>query len=443
MYNRKINEEEAKAAEEKKKAADEAHKKYLENLKAQKKAETDALRAVEDLRNQLRADGQEKDIIIAQTASKRVIEDLKERLKTEANLTKKAKAEIAEQIKLQEQLLQQKIADINTKYKEEADKKKADADIKDLDYQIKLNKVISQQRLVGQKLTDEELHRNKIAEIESANLDELDRLKIQKDNKLITEKEYADLVILLNAQKNLAVSTENAAFDESEKEKRKQALYTDYANELDLLYEFSNRALEIKKAQLDEQMNAEIEAAKKTGADTYLIEQKYAKLKRDLDLAALKNKLDGAKQLADALVTIAGENTEVGKAAASAGIAISAIQGGIDAVSQGIKQFGPVAGGIIGGISAAALGVSAAKAISDVWAVSPEGTKTVNISATRDFKSASVYTNLPTLGSFYSGNAQQNETAQVISSNQPDMYVRVTEINDVQNSVKIKENTKI
>lgn len=68
-------------------------------------------------------------------------------------------------------------------------KQLADQSIKALDYELQLNKVQNETLLVGKKLTNEEIHKNKISEIEKTNKEELAKLKIQLDGKVINESE--------------------------------------------------------------------------------------------------------------------------------------------------------------------------------------------------------------------------------------------------------------
>lgn len=133
---------------------------------------------------------------------------------------------------------------------------------------------------------------------------------------------------------------------------------------------------EKKKKLLESQRQMEIEKAKQTGSDVNFINKKYALLNNKVDEESLNAKLSMTSQTVNALKDAFGENTEAGKLAAVAGITIDAIEGGIAAVTGGIKAFGPVAGPIIGGIEAAALAVSAEKAITKVYAVENKNTDT-------------------------------------------------------------------
>jgi len=115
--------------------------------------------------------------------------------------------------------------------------------------------------------------------------------------------------------------------------------------------------------QLEADYLAEVAAAEKTGADKFLVEQKYAEAKKTLAEQETNAKLDLASGLAGNLATIFGKETKVGKAAASAQIAIDTYKGAMAAYSS-LAAFPPLAIA-----AAAAVGVTGAKAIKDVWAV--------------------------------------------------------------------------
>lgn len=328
----------------------------------------------------------------------------------------------------------------------ELQKQLANQTIKELDYELQLKKVQNDTLKIGEKLTNEEIHNNKISEIEKANKDELNKLKIQKKAGIITEDEYLNQVQLKNAEKNFKIAQDNADFEASEKERKLQAQSDNYANELSLLNENSQKAIEIKKAQLDAQMALEIETANKSGASTTLIEQKYAKLKKDIDKKVNDDKLNQAKAITDGVVNLFGKTTKAGKAAASASVAIDTYKGAQSAIA-GMAGAGPV-GWTLGAVEAGVIIAGGIKSIADIWAVNENSTSSVNSNSastatTSNANSGSIYTNLPSISSMYNSTANQNETAQIISQSQPAPVVSVSEITNMQNVVKVKENSKL
>lgn len=125
-------------------------------------------------------------------------------------------------------------------------------------------------------------------------------------------------------------------------------------------------------AEAEKKKTAEDElvlAAAKRSQDQIKLRQDQAIAEEQIQKISNEQKVQGAKQLSQAIYQLAGKNSKVGKMAAAAGITIDAIEGGIAAVKGGIKAYGLPWGAILGGVQAAALAVSAGRAIKDVMAV--------------------------------------------------------------------------
>jgi hypothetical protein len=146
----------------------------------------------------------------------------------------------------------------------------------------------------------------------------------------------------------------NAREELIEQEKERQIV--DQENELALLegsilgeLEAERRGLEIKRQQ-------EIEFAEKIGADTTLIEAKYAKAREELNEAETSAKLSLAEDFFNNVATIAGKGTAVGKAAAVAATTISTYQAatGSFAALSGIPVVGPILGAVAAAAAVAA-----------------------------------------------------------------------------------------
>jgi len=106
-------------------------------------------------------------------------------------------------------------------------------------------------------------------------------------------------------------------------------------------YEF-----EIERKALELKYNAEIENAKKTGADVSIIKEKYTLAQIRLDELEVKTKHDLYADFAGNLATIFGKNTAIGKAAAVAQTAIATYTSATEAFKAlaGIPIVGPVLG---------------------------------------------------------------------------------------------------
>ena len=94
-------------------------KEYAERAKERKKLEQDALKELEDLQLDRIKNDQQREEETAKVNARRAKEALQERLRTETNLSKKAKEAINQQIILLEENLQIKLLDIQAKYHQE------------------------------------------------------------------------------------------------------------------------------------------------------------------------------------------------------------------------------------------------------------------------------------------------------------------------------------
>lgn len=202
--------------------------------------------------------------------------------------------------------------------------------------------------------------------------------KEQLDKKLeygkVTQEEY-DLFLLESKNKyqdaTLKIVEAGIAKEKAIAEKIKNQEAIDFANKLELAKGNFDLEFQLKAEQREMQRLAEIEEAKKVGADVELINEKYRQAELQAEQAKNDAKIAMYSQAFGALATIAGENTQLSKGFASAQIAIDTYMGAM-------KAFNSVAGNpILGGILAGEVVVKGAKAIKDVWKVK-NGQKSVS-----------------------------------------------------------------
>jgi len=329
------------------------------------------------------------------------------------------------------------------KIKREA-KERAENLLKELQNEIELYNISNEAKKVGAEQTNKEIYESEIAAIKKNRADKLKALQIELEGGLISEKEFSDKKELLNAETNLAIAKNNADFEASERERKKEQQAVDFENELATLNENSERAIELKKQQLDIQMAAEIEAARKTGASTLLIEKKYANEKKKIDDAVFEAKMSQARSLTEGISELFGEATVAGKIAASASVAIDSYKGAASAIStMGSTPIG-MAMGVAQAATIIANGVKTIAKINAVSEKKPTTISGVNVTQTSSSSGAiSRASSLPTLSSMYGSTASQTETAQIIQSSQPRPVVSVTDISLMQKSVEVKENSKL
>ena len=253
--------------------------------------------------------------------------------------------------------------------KEELDrlKKSADDSVKAIEYEVKMFKLKADEKNAGVKLSDQQAHAQKLADIDAQNAAELDKQTILFGTKQINEQQFNEAVKLANQEKNTAIAQENAAFEESQRQKKLEAEAIDFQNKYDTAVLNNENMAALEAEQLERKYQDEIAAAEKTGADTTLIDAKYSAMKQDLAKKEVDAKLSLASGFAGNIATIFGKNTKVGKAAASAQIAIDTYKGAMAAFTS--MQSIPFVGVPLGIAAAAAVAVQGAKSIQDVWAV--------------------------------------------------------------------------
>ena len=312
-------------------------------------------------------------------------------------------------------------------------KERMDSLVLELQQELKINELKNKEIRAGRKNTSEE----EIADLNQKHDEELKILNAKYTDEQKLDVEYKNAKAVLDQQ----FATDQAVLEAKIQQDRLDTKAADYANELEGLSDFSNRQTEIKKSQLDMQLAAELKSAETSGANTVLIEKKYAKLKKNVDDEANKAKLNSAKVITDGLADLFGKTTKAGKLAAAASVAISTYQGAQEAIAS-VGKMG-VFGWPLGIAQAGVIIAGGVKAISDIYSVSDSGSASSPSASASSAKNTTTYTNLPTISSMYTSGAGQAEQAQVIAQSVPTPVVSVSEITNMQNTVKVKENTKI
>ena len=251
-------------------------------------------------------------------------------------------------------------------------KENADKAIEILTYEIEMAELKEQQRLANQKLTDAEIHSNKIANLELTYTDEKKRLDILLKEKQISQQKYDDEIKLANQKKNTDISIENAAFEESEAQRKKERQAIEAQAEYELQQMKFKNEFDAQQNALDVEYQQKIEAAKKIGADTVALEAIYAEQSKQIAEVKKKAQLDVASSLAGNLAELFGKETNLGKAAASAQVAIQTYQGAMSAWTAA-QVFPAPFNAIVGGASVAATVALGAKSVKDIWAVKAPG----------------------------------------------------------------------
>jgi hypothetical protein len=236
-----------------------------------------------------------------------------------------------------------------------------DAQLDNLDKELEFFKLSNQSKLDSTKLLTEESVNEEINRLEQISKKEIEFQKELLENKRITQQEYDNFVLSQQNETEKASQELRTQFYDQNKAIEQERLVTDQENKLALAQGNLFAELALQKEFLDSKYKAEIEAAEKIGADTTLIEQKYAKQKREIDKITIDSKLGLAADFANNIATILGKESKAGKAAAAAAATISALQG----ANAAFASLAPIP--IVGvGLGIAAAGAALASGYANV-----------------------------------------------------------------------------
>jgi hypothetical protein len=206
--------------------------------------------------------------------------------------------------------------------------------------------------LEDQKKKDFEDEQDRIKEAQKALQKEVDDYKKAQDERrkqdAIAEKEAQDFIDREIARMK-EVELANAETKLATRETSNEWLYN------------------IERDRLDLEYSKEVENAERIGADVNLINEKYAAIRKQLDIAENDAKLSLYADFAGNLSKIFGENTAIGKAAAIAETTINTYRSATAAYAAlaGVPVVGPILGVAAAGAAVAA-GIASVKKIIEV-----------------------------------------------------------------------------
>lgn len=229
-------------------------------------------------------------------------------------------------------------------------------------YKLKNPTILDSEKKLTRELIDEEnnrleeIYRQEVAYLEAQNLEqnefELQRLQLKLNYEQQTQ---ANLTAL--REQNEALELER--------------IEANYQNELALAEGNIFAELDLQKQGLEKQRQQEVDAAKRTGADVNLINQKYAKAEIAIERQKQMAKFSMVSGFAKDVATIFGESTKAGKLAAAAATTIDTIASAIGAFRAAQNLSYPY-NLIVGGVSAAAATTQGIVAVKKILAVNPE-----------------------------------------------------------------------
>lgn len=245
--------------------------------------------------------------------------------------------------------------------------KLAQISLRNLEIEVEMYKLRNQTILEdGKKLTreliDEENNR-----LEQIYLQEVAYLEAQ--NLTQNEFELQRLQLKLNYEQQTQANL--TALREQNEALELERIEANYQNELALAEGNIFAELDLQKQGLEMQRQQEIDAAKRTGADVNLINQKYAKAEIAIERQKQMAKFSMVSGFAKDVATIFGESTKAGKLAAAAATTIDTIASAIGAFRAAQNLSYPY-NLIVGGVSAAAATTQGIVAVKKILAVNPE-----------------------------------------------------------------------
>lgn len=299
--------------------------------------------------------------------NKRQAEREKEEEKLRAEREKKEEKLRAEKEKRDEK--ERKRLEEEAKQKE----KLAQDSIRNMEIEIEMYKLRNPTILEdGKKLTRELVNEenNRLEEIYRQEVAYLEAQKLEQ-NEFELQRSQLKLNYEQQTQANLtALREQNEALE-------LERIEANYQNELALAEGNIFAELDLQKQGLEKQRLQEIDAAKRTGADVNLINQKYAKAEIAIERQKQMEKFSMVSGFAKDVATIFGESTKAGKLAAAASTTIDAIAASFAAYFSMVKSSIPAPYNFIaGGVAAAGTLAQGFASVKKIMAVNTESPST-------------------------------------------------------------------
>lgn len=191
-------------------------------------------------------------------------------------------------------------------------------------YQLELDLLNEQ---LAQKLISETRYQTELAKIQ----DEYMAASEERLNRIAAEAEAFAKAELENEKRaieaRIAVLNELNDYKNADRELARQAIITDYENELEIRRLQGESAYNLKLEQLDREKAAELKAAEQMGAQKNLIYQKYELAKQQITREANRANLAIISDSLGKVSELLGKNTVAGKAAGIAQATINTYLG--------------------------------------------------------------------------------------------------------------------
>lgn len=257
---------------------------------------------------------------------------------------------------LKQQLESNKISEIAYQtellaIKQDLAKKEADIAISNANKQVEIYRKSLEQRKQDNAFFSQEEYNRQVEENARLQMLEQQAALTKLENGKINQEEYNAAIDLINEENRIKNEELKAQREDAQKEKDLIDLENKrIADDENIQYNFAKQQEALEAERL-----AEVENAKSTGADVDLINQKYAKLEKDLREQVTANKIQLASQGLNNLSEILGKESKAGKAVAVAQTTIDTYQAATAAYKAmaGITAVGPALGALAAGAAVA------------------------------------------------------------------------------------------
>ena len=208
--------------------------------------------------------------------------------------------------------------------------KQADLTVENARKELKEYNNNNRSKLDAEKFLSEELFNEEKARFERLAEQRREFAKLQLEEGVISQTEYNAAINEINEENR--VLNEELELERKEVKAEQQAI--DLENKLIAAQEEYDNEFAVRQSQLENDRQAELAAAEKTGADKTLINKKYNAFEKTLgkDLTEFKNQQNAS--ILGGLKGLFGESTDLGKAFAIAEIATNTVQNASKAFTQ-------------------------------------------------------------------------------------------------------------
>lgn len=231
-----------------------------------------------------------------------------------------------------------------------------------LNKEIEIYKEKNKTLIDNDKALSEELINNEKARIADIEKKQLETLDYQLSQELIKQQDYELSKLKIISESFDQQNTLDDNFSEFQRAKQ----LTDLENQIQTAELKNESYLSIEMARLESGRQQEIIEAKKTGADTLLIDEKYAQLRINLEEEVQRSKYEAMSSIIGDIGSLFEENTVIAKLAAVAQATINTYLGATAAFAQ-------TPGGIfIKSLAAGAAIAMGLKSVGKILAVNPK-----------------------------------------------------------------------